>query len=91
MRTIHQVASGEIRPKPRRIQTLPPALEASVRRLEQEVEAQFPKLPNARWVALRLLDGDERIREAIIKGELGDLSNGDPENAANRDLVVEVA
>jgi ferrous iron transport protein B len=55
------------------------------------VKSQYPELPNARWVALRLLDGDERIREAIIKGELGDLSNGDPDNAVNRDLAVEVA
>jgi Fe2+ transport system protein B len=91
VQTIHQVASGEVRPKPRRIQTLPPELEQSVRRLEEEVRAQFPDLPNARWVALRLLDGDERIHRAILKGELGDLSRGDPENAANRDLAVEMA
>jgi Fe2+ transport system protein B len=89
--TIHQVASGELRPKPRRIQTLPPELEQSVHRLEQVVRAQFPDLPNTRWVALRLLDGDERIREAILKGELGDLSRGDPDQSAtNRDLTLEV-
>lgn len=88
--TIHQVASGALRPKPRRIQTLPPELERSVQRLEGDVRAQFPDLPNARWVALRLLDGDDRIRQAILKGELGDLSRG-AENDASRDLAVEVA
>jgi Fe2+ transport system protein B len=89
--TIHQVASGEVRPKPRRIQTLPPELVQSVRQLEKEVRAQFPDLPNTRWVALRLLDGDERIREAILKGELGDLSRGDSsESALKRDLSLEV-
>ena len=88
--TIHQVASGELRPNPRRIQTLPPELERSVHRLEQEVRAQFPDLPNTRWVALRLLDGDERIREAILKGELGDLRSGGPtENAINQDFSLE--
>lgn len=91
VQTIHQVASGQVRPKPRRIQTLPPELEHSVRKLEQEVRMQYPDLPNTRWVALRLLDGDERIREAILRGELGDLSSGDPENRVNRDLAVEVA
>ena len=90
VRTIHQVASGELRPKPRRVQTFPIELERSVHRLEQEVRAEYPDLPNTRWVALRLLDGDERIREAILKGELGDLSSGDPnENTINRDLSVE--
>jgi ferrous iron transport protein B len=91
VQTIHQVASGEVRPKPRRIQTLPAALEHSVRQLEQGVRAQYPDLPNTRWVALRLLDGDERIRQAILKGELGDLSSGDPDNRVNRDLAGEVA
>ena len=90
VRTIHQVASGELRPKPRRGQTFPIELERSVNRLEQEVRAEYPDLPNTRWVALRLLDGDERIREAILKGELGDLSSGDPnENTINRDLSIE--
>ena len=90
VRTIHQVASGELRPKPRRVQTFPIELERSVNRLEQEVRAEYPDLPNTRWVALRLLDGDERIREAILKGELGDLSSGDPnENTINRDLSLE--
>ena len=73
------------------MQALPTELEQSVRRLEQKVRAQYPELPNTRWVALRLLDGDERIREAILKDELGDLTRGDPENNANRDLIVEVA
>ncbi len=41
--------------------------------LEADIEATFPELPNSRWVALRLLDGDKRIEEAIVRGELGDL------------------
>jgi Fe2+ transport system protein B len=90
VQTIHQVASGEVRPRPRRIQTLPPELEQSVRQLEQKVRIQFPDLPNTRWVALRLLDGDKRIREAILKGELGDLSRGDAsESALKGDLSLE--
>ena len=43
-------------------------------------------LPNARWVALRLLDGDERIAEAIRSGELGDLKRQEPE--AKQDLII---
>ena len=31
-------------------------------------------------VALRLLEGDKRIIEAVRNGELGDLTQGSPEN-----------
>ena len=31
----------------------------------------FPGLPNPRWVAMRLLDGDEAIAAALRSGELG--------------------
>ena len=56
-----------------------PALKRAVNRLTQQIETAYPDLPNARWVAMRLLDGDERIAEALHKGELGDLSHGDLE------------
>jgi len=71
--TIAQVASGEIVPKPRRVGGQSSALKRAVRRLSREVQDAFPELPNAQWVALRLLDGDERIEEAVRTGELGDL------------------
>jgi len=34
-------------------------------------------LPNARWVALRLLEGDQKIIDAIKSGELGSLIKKD--------------
>ena len=36
---------------------------------------RLPGLPNARWVALRLLDGDESIIRAVRSGELGELGH----------------
>jgi ferrous iron transport protein B len=33
----------------------------------------YPNLPNAQWVALRLLDGDERVISAMRTGELAHL------------------
>jgi ferrous iron transport protein B len=65
--------------KPHRIQSEPPALKRAITQLTAQIETAFPGLPNARWVALRLLDGDERIAEAVRKGELGDLSQDEPE------------
>jgi ferrous iron transport protein B len=72
LQAISEVATGETVCKPHRIQSEPPALKRAVSQLVTQIEAAFPGLPNARWVALRLLDGDGRIAEAIRKGELGD-------------------
>jgi ferrous iron transport protein B len=32
-----------------------------------------PGIPNARWLAIRLLDGDARVQKALTTGELGDI------------------
>jgi len=82
VKAVHEVATGKVRPKARRVQTLPPELERAVLKLENQVQAAYPDLPNARWVALRLLDGDARIQEAIRAGDLGDLSSGEPVDSA---------
>jgi len=58
---IAEVASGEVVPKPRRVGGQSRALKRAVTRLSKEVGDAFPGLPNAQWVALRLLDGDDRI------------------------------
>jgi len=42
--------------------------------LEAQIGAAFPDLPNARWVALRLLDGDDAIACAVRSGELSALT-----------------
>jgi ferrous iron transport protein B len=52
----------------------PPALTRAVRVLVERLERLYPGLPNARWVALRLLDGDERIIQAVRTGELAELA-----------------
>lgn len=70
---IHAVASGAVVPKPYRMSSEPLAHKRIVTRMMEKVEKAFPTLPNPRWVALRLLDGDRRIMEAVKEGELGDL------------------
>jgi ferrous iron transport protein B len=70
LRTIADVASGAVACRPRRLPTLSPTVERAVRELTARVEADLPGLPNARWVALRLLEGDERMVEAVRNGEL---------------------
>jgi ferrous iron transport protein B len=82
LRAIHEVATGETVCRPHRIRGIPPALERALAELVAKIEAAFPGLPNARWVALRLLDGDARIAEAVRRGELGDLTVRGPAPAA---------
>ena len=72
-RVIAEVASGQLKNKPRRVGSQSSSLKRAVRQLTVEVEKAYPGLPNAQWVALRLLDGDERIAEAFRNGELGEL------------------
>lgn len=74
IQTISEVANGEIVCKPHRIQSAAPALKRVIDQLTKKVEAAFPDLPNAHWVALRLLEGDKRIIEAVHSGELGELN-----------------
>jgi ferrous iron transport protein B len=93
---IHNVATGQTVCKPYRIKTESPEIKAALAQLVPQIEAAFPGLPNARWVALRLLDGDERLMQAVHQGELGDLTR--PElvsfdigmTTANRAIPLEV-
>jgi ferrous iron transport protein B len=70
---IHEVASGKTEAKPYHVKYDHPRLDRAVTQLVAQIEEAFPEVPNARWVALRLLDGDERIFRAIEEGELGEL------------------
>lgn len=68
--TIAQVASGEIVGKPRRIERRSKQAERIVADLTGTIQSTLPALSNPRWVAMRLLDGDARLEEALRSGEL---------------------
>jgi ferrous iron transport protein B len=71
LEAIHGVATGQIACRPHRMASDPPVLRPAVRELVDALQTALPGLPNARWVALRLLGGDEHIAEALRRGELG--------------------
>lgn len=73
---IDEVATGKFICKPHRIKSRSAGLNHAVSSLAQKLSAQFPGLPNVNWVALRLLEGDQSIIDAIQSGELGKLSQG---------------
>ncbi|MCB0160284.1 MAG: 50S ribosome-binding GTPase [Caldilineaceae bacterium] len=74
---VADVATGAFVCKPHRIKGGPASLRRPLQELTEMLEQTFPGLPNARWVAMRLLDGDRRMMEAVEKGELGDLTRLD--------------
>jgi ferrous iron transport protein B len=91
LQTISEVATGQTVCRPHRLQNEPPALRRAVAQLVGQIETVFPGLPNARWVALRLLDGDQRIMDAVRSGELGHLnpvaSEQTPDQRLSREAV----
>lgn len=70
---IFEVSSGKYVCNPHRIKTSSKELNFAVEKLSREIIKEFPDLPNTRWVALRLLEGDQSIIDAIRSGELGNL------------------
>jgi len=89
---ISEVATGKTVCRPFRVQSEPPELKRAIDSLVERINQAFPGLPNARWVALRLLDGDERIVAAVRAGELGDLSRGvSAESSGSLELALEAS
>lgn len=72
--TVAAVIDGETTTAPLRV-THPDEVNDAIAGLVPLIEDLMPGLPNARWVALRLLDGDHRVREALLSGELADLAD----------------
>lgn len=69
IQTIDEIAKGEIVCKPRKIKNVPKKIMKAVNALSTEIELEFPEIPNSRWIAFRLLEGDSRIIEALKSGE----------------------
>lgn len=80
--TVAELAQGKLRSKAPRLPAPSPQIKQAIAQLVGQLEAAFPGLPNARWVALRLLDGDERVAELVRSGELGTVSRIGRERAA---------
>ena len=70
---IDEVAAGRVEGRPRRVAPDSPPFLDTVPAVMRDIGSVFPGLANPRWVAMRLLDGDGRIMEAVRSGELGRL------------------
>ena len=94
---VHEVATGARSGQQIHIARHATRVEQAIAGLVPVIERIFPQVPNPRWVALRLLNADEAVQEAVRSGELGQLSRDDsgglvdlaPE--AGREQVLDVA
>jgi ferrous iron transport protein B len=70
--TIADLINGDIVTKPLRVGGTP-EFQRAVSELVPMIEAMAPGIPNARWLAIRLLDGDSKVQQALVSGDLAQL------------------
>ena len=68
---IDDMAHGRTTCSPRRLNYDIPTVQESIEELVTALSEAFPDMPHKEWVALRLLEGDQRIAEAVASGEIG--------------------
>ncbi len=65
---VEQVVEGRVETRPKRIQ-LSPEVEQAVSQLVPHLQRLYPNIPNHRWLALRLLEGDPSVETALMSDE----------------------
>ena len=65
---IERIVTGKNIPTPHKIKK-DGEFQKVIDSLASMIIQTYPNLPNAHWIAMRLLDGDKRIHDAILSGE----------------------
>lgn len=73
---IAALAARQITCRPSKLKYELPVLKDAIPRLVKMLRSEFPLITNAPWIAMRLLEGDRHIIEAVRTGELEILANG---------------
>lgn len=73
LKEIDEMAHGRTGCRPRRLEFDIPALRDGLDELAAALAEAFPNMPHREWVAMRLLEGDPRIAQAVASGEIGSL------------------
>lgn len=76
------MASTVDEPAPRKLPLEISGLSGALDEVEGKLKTAFPELPQTRWVALRLLDGDRQIIDAVRAGELAEAASGEAAESA---------
>jgi len=69
---VAQVIEGEVVTKPQRVEGTA-EFQRAIQELVPMIEAYIPDIANARWVAIRLLDGDARVQQALANGDFPEM------------------
>jgi GTP-binding protein len=72
LEAVDGIASGTVVTKPLRVEGTP-EFQHAVAELVPLIERAAPGVPNARWIAIRLLDGDAQVEDALNTGRLATL------------------
>ncbi|GAB4503226.1 MAG: FeoB small GTPase domain-containing protein [Anaerolineales bacterium] len=72
LQAIAEVIEGKVSTRPLRVGGTP-EFQHAIEELVPMIEQVAPGVPNARWLAIRLLDGDARVQQALLNGELAQL------------------
>jgi ferrous iron transport protein B len=72
---VRAVAHREVESTPFRVPRFAPEVESAIAEVERAVRASQPERANARWIALRLLNGDERVEASVPAEALGAASD----------------
>ncbi len=89
LEAIHNVANNTIKARPKVRWRLPATLRQPLDKLQSVLQKRFPSLTNTRWVALRLLEGDPSITQAILDNSI--VAEGDSNSApakSNEDIIA---
>lgn len=70
LKSIYEVANGDYICKPYRISSEIKGVNKALEDINKMLKEEFPNLPNTRWIALRLLEGDQKIIDAVRSGEI---------------------
>jgi ferrous iron transport protein B len=73
LQAIDDVVNGKFICKPYRITGSSKGINKAVNELSEKINKTFPGLPNSRWLALRLLEGDQKIIDAVKSGEISEI------------------
>ncbi len=89
LEAIEQIVTGDWTPKKNVNVSIPKELENSLESVEEDLKIMYPLLPNTRWIALRLLEGDKRIIEALKNDEFDRLVNSYRQSPLNLQKELE--
>ncbi len=74
---IQQVASGQIQTWPQPIKAFSKETNSAIDSVEQLILKADPEIPNAHWIAMRLLEQDKSIQLALRSESLGEIKAKD--------------